>query len=252
MSSCQSPGTPLPSPSCHSRDNSRFLRDYAATQINAFLWISLIAVTLLLLRKLFKLFALWAKGSRISGLPCPSFYGHSKLISETNLTGEAWFTGLCRFLGIQVAEALGCVWLLRKYRREYSNDGFLSKDVWVGCLLSESHNKYGSVVKLWLGPTQLLVSIKDPVLIKEMLLKAEDKLPLTGRAFQLAFGPSSLFSSSFDKASLNCSLCQGRRRSLQLSLVLEHSSVVLESDILKWGFTPLWSETMRLMLNYEG
>ena len=66
-------------------------------------------------------------------------------------------------------------------------------------LLSESHNKYGSVVKLWLGPTQLLVSIKDPVLIKEMLLKAEDKLPLTGRAFQLAFGPSSLFSSSFDK-----------------------------------------------------
>lgn len=54
-------------------------------------------------------------------------------------------------------------------------------------------------MKLWLGPTQLLVSIKDPVLIKEMLLKAEDKLPLTGRAFQLAFGPSSLFSSSFDK-----------------------------------------------------
>jgi hypothetical protein len=43
------------------------------------------------------------------------------------------------------------------------------------------------------------VSIKDPALIKEMLLKAEDKLPLTGRAFRMAFGPSSLFVSSFDQ-----------------------------------------------------
>ncbi|CAK9145944.1 unnamed protein product [Ilex paraguariensis] len=66
-------------------------------------------------------------------------------------------------------------------------------------LLSKSHQIYGPVVKLWLGPTQLLVSIKDPELIKEMLLQAEDKLPLTGRAFRLAFGRSSLFVSSFDK-----------------------------------------------------
>lgn len=54
-------------------------------------------------------------------------------------------------------------------------------------------------MKLWLGPTKLLVSIKDPELIREMLFKAEDKLPLTGKAFHLAFGPSSLFASSFDK-----------------------------------------------------
>lgn len=54
-------------------------------------------------------------------------------------------------------------------------------------------------MKLWLGPKQLLVSIKDIELIKEVLLKAEDKLPLTGRAFRLAFGRSSLFVSSFNK-----------------------------------------------------
>lgn len=70
---------------------------------------------------------------------------------------------------------------------------------WLSDVLLVSHKKYGSVVKLWLGPTQLLVSVKDPALIKEMLIKAEDKLPLTGRAFHLAFGPSSLFASSFDK-----------------------------------------------------
>lgn len=65
--------------------------------------------------------------------------------------------------------------------------------------LSDVHEKYGSAVKLWLGPTQLLVSIKDPKLIREMLLKAADKLPGTGRAFHLAFGSSSLFASSFQK-----------------------------------------------------
>ena len=40
---------------------------------------------------------------------------------------------------------------------------------WLSDLLSELHGKYGYVFKLWLGPTQLLV---DPMLIKEMLLKA--------------------------------------------------------------------------------
>lgn len=65
--------------------------------------------------------------------------------------------------------------------------------------LSKSHEKYGSIVRLWLGPTQLLVSVKDPTLIKEMLVKAEDKLPLTGKAFRLAFGQSSLFVPSFEK-----------------------------------------------------
>lgn len=65
--------------------------------------------------------------------------------------------------------------------------------------LSDAHEKYGSAVKLWLGPTQLLVSLRDPKLIREMLLKAADKLPFSGRAFHLAFGRSSLFASSFHK-----------------------------------------------------
>lgn len=112
MSSRQSPLTLLSS--CHSRYNSSFLRDYAATQINVFLWISLIVVTLLLLRKLIRLLALWAKGSRISGPPCPSFYGHSKLISETNLTGEAHFVLVIWFcrenVGKVVAHRLCELW----------------------------------------------------------------------------------------------------------------------------------------------
>ncbi|GAU48390.1 hypothetical protein TSUD_118160 [Trifolium subterraneum] len=66
-------------------------------------------------------------------------------------------------------------------------------------VLSESHEKYGPIVKLWLGPTKLLVSVKDPVLIQEMLIKAEDKLPFTGKAFHLAFGDSNLFAPSYEK-----------------------------------------------------
>lgn len=66
-------------------------------------------------------------------------------------------------------------------------------------MLSESHKMYGPIVKLWLGPTQLLVSVRDPMLIQDMLIKAEDKLPYTGKLFHLAFGQSSLFAPSFEK-----------------------------------------------------
>lgn len=77
--------------------------------------------------------------------------------------------------------------------------------------LSKLHESYGPIVRLWLGPTQLLVSVKDTTLIKEVLIQAEDKLPLTGRAFQLAFGRLSLFMSSFKKV-------QKRRESLEVHL----------------------------------
>ncbi|XP_008231615.1 PREDICTED: alpha-humulene 10-hydroxylase-like isoform X1 [Prunus mume] len=141
----------------HSRSeacNRVLLRDLANRELNAFLWFSLIGVTAFLLSRVVKLLCLWAKARSIPGPPCPSFYGHCKLISRENFTE----------------------------------------------VLSDLHKKYGSVVKLWLGPTKLLVSIKDPTLIKEMLLKAADKLPLTGRAFHLPFGRSSLFASPFEKA----------------------------------------------------
>ncbi|KAK9741898.1 hypothetical protein RND81_03G136300 [Saponaria officinalis] len=65
--------------------------------------------------------------------------------------------------------------------------------------LVESHKKYGSMVRLWLSPTQLLVSIKEPSLINEMLSKAGDKMPLIGRVYRLAFGQSRFFVSSFEK-----------------------------------------------------
>nr|KJB67863.1 hypothetical protein B456_010G215500 [Gossypium raimondii] len=148
-----------------SMETSRFLRDYAVWEINAFLWISLITITYFLSYKLFKLFKLWNQACKIPGPPSPSFYGYFTTLSKQNLTE----------------------------------------------VLSDSHEEYGSIVKLWLSPKQLLVSIKEPEIIKEMLLKAKDKLPLTGKAFNLAFGRSTLFASSFDKV-------ESRRESLASEL----------------------------------
>ncbi|XP_034582396.1 uncharacterized protein [Setaria viridis] len=65
--------------------------------------------------------------------------------------------------------------------------------------LSKLHGSYGSVVRLWAGPSQLLVSVRDPTLVKEVLTKAEDKLPLTGRTYNLACGRLGLFVSSSEK-----------------------------------------------------
>ncbi|KAJ4836318.1 hypothetical protein Tsubulata_004557 [Turnera subulata] len=131
-----------------------FLEDYATRQRNAILWVSLVAVTALLLEKLVKLFVLWAKGSRIPGPPFASSFARANFGSRQNFVD----------------------------------------------FLAESHEKFGSVFKLWLGPSQLLVSIRDPALVKEMLSKAADKLPSTGKAFRLAFGRSSLFFCSYDEA----------------------------------------------------
>ncbi|XP_031371615.1 cytochrome P450 4F11-like isoform X1 [Punica granatum] len=174
MNPCGSPSTlPLLGLLLESKLRSRscfysgrqLLRAYAERQFNAFLWISLIGVTLLLLRRVARLFRLWSEGSKLPGPPCPSFYGHCNLFSRENFSD----------------------------------------------VLSGFHERYGSIFKLWLGPTQLLVSVKDPEVVKEILLKAEDKLPLTGRAFHLAFGPSSLFRSSYDEV-------QKRRESLSVEL----------------------------------
>lgn len=73
---------------CNSEEGFRLLKDYATRQFNAFLWISLVTITALLLEKLFKLFSLWSKARRIAGPPCSSFFGHNHFGSRGNFIGE--------------------------------------------------------------------------------------------------------------------------------------------------------------------
>jgi hypothetical protein len=105
-----------------------------------------------------------------------------------------------------------------------SHDGFCHFSIlfrlvhFVG-FLSKLHGNYGSVVRLWLGPSQLLVSVKDPTLIKEVLTKAEDKLPLAGRTYTLACGRLGLFVSSFEKVSVNVQVQQNVTNIFLFSIV---------------------------------
>ncbi|KAJ3683874.1 hypothetical protein LUZ60_014101 [Juncus effusus] len=138
-----------------------FLRDYLTRGANAILWILLISSTFLLLHRLSRVFRLWALGVRIPGPPpALSFFGG--LSVEDHLCGSGGSLNLT---------------------------GYLSK----------LHENYGPVVRLWFGPSQLFVSVKDNELIKEILVKANDKLALTEKAYNLAFGTLSLFVSSFHK-----------------------------------------------------
>ncbi|KAG1370994.1 putative 11-oxo-beta-amyrin 30-oxidase [Cocos nucifera] len=61
-------------------------------------------------------------------------------------------------------------------------------------------------------------------MIKEVLVQAQDKLPLTGRAFHLAFGQLSLFVSSFRKV-------QKRRESLEAYL---NGKLAEKANMISW------------------
>lgn len=70
-----------------SKSGMEFVKEYAVWELNAVLWISLLAVTYLLLDKVFRLFRLWSQGGKIPGLPYSSFYGHTHLLLKQSLFG---------------------------------------------------------------------------------------------------------------------------------------------------------------------
>jgi hypothetical protein len=62
------------------------------------------------------------------------------------------------------------------------------------------------VLKIWMGPTQLLVSIFDARIVNEVLEKAKDRVPTSQMALQLAFGKGSLFFAPFSKVERQCAM----------------------------------------------
>ena len=86
--------TLLRPPSSGACGGRRLLRDVAVRELNAFLWLSVVAVTALLFARLFKLLRLWRTARRIAGPPCASFYGHSELVSRGSLAGGLRFPDL--------------------------------------------------------------------------------------------------------------------------------------------------------------
>ncbi|KAG6554855.1 hypothetical protein Mapa_003438 [Marchantia paleacea] len=89
--------------------------------------------------------------------------------------------------------------------RSFGNDS--GPDSFTECF-GALHKEYGPVVRVWLGPTQLVVSVKDLSMVKELLIQAKDRVPATRKAFQLAFGKDSLFFSSYSQAKRRRSVLQ--------------------------------------------
>jgi len=82
----------------HSPQFSEILRDFATRELNAFLWLSLVVVTTLLLRRLFSLFGIWHRARTIPGPPSSSFFGSCKLFSRPNFTFTGGYSVIFLFL----------------------------------------------------------------------------------------------------------------------------------------------------------
>jgi hypothetical protein len=73
-------------------------------------------------------------------------------------------------------------------------------------LFSTLHKEHGPVLKIWMGPTQLLVSIFDARIVNEVLEKAKDRVSTSQMALELAFGKGSLFFAPFSKVERQCAM----------------------------------------------
>jgi hypothetical protein len=68
-------------------------------------------------------------------------------------------------------------------------------------LLARLHQEHGPLVKVWTGPAQLLVSVKDVDILQHVFERAQDRVPVLRMALQLLYGRRSLFTSNYSKAS---------------------------------------------------
>ncbi|KAJ7530406.1 hypothetical protein O6H91_14G002700 [Diphasiastrum complanatum] len=141
-----------------SRPFTLFLREYAKRQAITILWLTLILVTTLLLRRLAKLLRFWIKGNRLPGPPLKVPLGRFCAISKTGCPSD------------------------------------------FSIYLAALHKQYGPIVRVWLGPTHLLVSVNDHEIIKNVMALSKDRVPATRTALELAFGKESIFISTYKKA----------------------------------------------------
>ncbi|CAI5501813.1 unnamed protein product [Closterium sp. Naga37s-1] len=63
------------------------------------------------------------------------------------------------------------------------------------------HAKYGPVVRLWLNPVRLLISVEDPQQVRNVLMHARERSPLYCRVIEACLGKNSACFSTFIQAS---------------------------------------------------
>jgi hypothetical protein len=78
-------------------------------------------------------------------------------------------------------------------------------------LLARLHQEHGPVVKIWTGPAQLLVFVRDVNLLQHVLEHAKDRVPSPRVALQLVYGQRSLFFSKHSKVIQPLGFCDCRK-----------------------------------------
>ncbi|CAI7858551.1 unnamed protein product [Closterium sp. NIES-53] len=58
-------------------------------------------------------------------------------------------------------------------------------------LIARLHSEYGSVVRLWMSPTKLLISIRDPTQVRKVLMRALERPPAFSRIMARCLGADS-------------------------------------------------------------
>ncbi|CAI7860788.1 unnamed protein product, partial [Closterium sp. NIES-54] len=64
-------------------------------------------------------------------------------------------------------------------------------------VLAAMHAKYGPVVRLWLSPVRLLISVEDPQQVRNVLMHARERSPLYCRVIEVCIGKESACFSTF-------------------------------------------------------
>ncbi|GJP37921.1 hypothetical protein CLOM_g1615 [Closterium sp. NIES-68] len=64
-------------------------------------------------------------------------------------------------------------------------------------VLAAMHAKYGPVVRLWLNPVRLLISVEDPQQVRNVLMHARERSPLYCRVIEACIGENSACFSTF-------------------------------------------------------
>ncbi|CAI5981927.1 unnamed protein product, partial [Closterium sp. NIES-65] len=64
-------------------------------------------------------------------------------------------------------------------------------------VLAAMHAKYGPVVRLWLNPVRLLISVEDPQQVRNVLMHARERSPLYCRVIEACLGKNSACFSTF-------------------------------------------------------
>ncbi|GJP53032.1 hypothetical protein CLOM_g12178 [Closterium sp. NIES-68] len=64
-------------------------------------------------------------------------------------------------------------------------------------LIGRLHSDYGPVVRLWMSPTKLLISVRDPAQVRNVLMRALERPPAFSQIMARCFGAESTRFSSF-------------------------------------------------------